>query len=113
VDVLAHRERVGEGPKIWEDYYFMNNGPSAALREYRAAIRRELKTQITELEKTNQELLHLWAYEKATDEDHLRRAARENLAYLEGAKAKYDASATLQATDEEIENYFRRKRMGK
>lgn len=91
----------------------MEKGPSAALREYRAAIRRELKTQITELEKTIQELLHLWAYEKAIDEEHLRRAARENLAYLEGAKKQYEASATLQATDEEIENYFRRKRMGK
>lgn len=91
----------------------MNNGPSKALREYRAAIRRELKTQITELEKTNQELLRLWAYEKANDEEHLRRAARENLAYLEGAKKQYEAATTLQATDEEIENYFRRKRMGK
>lgn len=91
----------------------MNNGTSAALREYRVAIRRELKTQITELEKTLTDLLHLWAYEKANDEEHLRRAARENLAYLEGAKKQYEAAATLQATDEEIENYFRRKRMGK
>lgn len=89
----------------------MNQQPSAALKEYRAAKRREIKSQIKSLEKQNDEMFHMWAYEKAIDEEHLRKTVRNNLVLLERLHAQYDAAAVAQATIEEINAYFNLQRI--
>lgn len=89
----------------------MNQVPTAALKEYRAAKRREIKSKIKDLEKQNEEMFHLWVYEKAIDEEHLRKTVRNNLVLLERLSAQYDAAAVAQATPDEINAYFNLQRM--
>lgn len=79
-----------------------------AIKEYRKIKRRNIKARITELKKENAELFRLWAYDKALDEAHLKKTARENLIEIEKLEPMYDRVNTEPIEDSEIEKYSAR-----
>ena len=75
------------------------------VRKFRTIKRRELKSQLSELKKKNDDLFKLWAYERAIDEEHLRKSAREILIEIEKLEIAYDRAASDPITDEMIIKY--------
>ena len=73
-----------------------------AVSAYRKIKRREIKSRIDELKKSNNELFKLWCYEKSLDDAALRKGARENLIELEKLEVLYDKAAVEEVTDEQI-----------
>lgn len=75
------------------------------VRKFRTIKRREIKSQLSELKKKNEDLFKLWAYEKCLDDNFLRKSARENLIEIEKLEAAYDGAAYETVTDEMIIQY--------
>lgn len=73
-----------------------------AVSAYRKIKRREIKSRIDELKKSNNELFKLWCYEKSLDDGALRKGARENLIEIEKLEVLYDRAASEEVTDEQI-----------
>lgn len=80
------------------------------VRKFRTIKRREIKSQLSELKKKNDDLFKLWAYEKAIDESHLRKSAREILIEIDKLEIAYDRAASDPVTDEMIVQYGRKLR---
>ena len=78
-----------------------------AVSEYRKAKRRKIKCKIDELKKNNATMFKLWCYDKALDEGHLKKTARENLIEIEKLEGMYDRAATEPVSDEEIINSYK------
>ena len=59
-------------------------------KELIKAKRRQIKSNILQLQKANEDIFKLWAYQKSFDETFLRNQARFNLSELEKLEKEYE-----------------------
>lgn len=82
-----------------------------AISKYKAIKRRDLKSKIDDIQKANNELLKLLAYDKSLDDKFLKTQARENLKKTETLTSEYSAIARTIVDEKEVERYFQNERI--